>query len=175
MAGKYDKVIHNLPRTFGIDEPGRQDKIDALKPAIVAAYHDDMQEQKRVASPTPPASWLAREWADLRYVKDDLEKKLKDVETQLDAFTQMMVDQYEVEGIDKLHLDTGEAPRVQYEPYASVEDSDAFRKWCLEHGYERSLQLPWQTRTSIAKEHLLNGEDLPPGLKVWNKPKIVKQ
>lgn len=170
MAGKYEKVIHTLPRTFAV-EPGQQDKIDAVKRAVV----ENWREENFRNDGTPPASYLAREWADLRTLKDSLEAQLSDANTQIDAFTQMMVDQYEAEGIEKLHLDTGEAPRVQYEPYASVENADTFRSWCIKSGYERSLQLPWQTRTAIAKEHLLNGEPLPPGLKVWNKPKIVKR
>lgn len=169
MAGKYEHVIHSLPRTFGT-EVAQQEKIDAVKAAVVAEYREETQSDR-----TPPASYLAQEWANLRTAKDKLEDQLSVINCQIEALTQMMVDQYEAEGITKLNLETGEAPRVQYEPYASVEDADTFRKWCLEHGYERSLALPWQTRTSIAKERLLSGEQLPPGLKLWNKPKIVKR
>ena len=171
MASKYAKVLAGLPKTFGggEDAESNQEKVETTKSAIVADYAEEHNGAR------PPASYLAREWADLRIAKDDLEDQLKAVNVQISAYTQLMIAQYEQEGIEKLHLDTGEAPRVQIEPYFSVEDPDAFRTWCIKNGYARLLTLPWNTRVTIGKELLLNGEPLPPGLKAWCREKIVKR
>lgn len=172
--GKYAHIIHTLPRTFAssAEDAPAQEKVDAVKRAII----EEFQEEHHGTLPT--AADLAREWADMRVAKDSLEDDLKTINAQIAAVTQLMVNQYEAEGIEKLHLDTGEAPRVQYEPYFSIEDADVFREWCIKNGYARSLTLPWQTRVSIGKEALLSDEGpgiIPPGLKAWNRPKIVKR
>jgi len=172
--GRFAHVIHSLPRTFAStsDDAPSQDKVDAVKRAIIEEFQEEHNGR------LPSAADLAREWADMRAAKDLIEENLRTINAQIAAVTQLMVNQYETEGIEKLHLETGEAPRVQYEPYFSVEDPDKFRRWCIANGYERSLTLPWQTRVSIGKDALLSEEGpgtIPDGLKAWNRPKIVKR
>jgi hypothetical protein len=157
-----------LPETFAT-EPRVQEKVDLIKRAILEDYAAEHN------GALPPASYFAREWADLRAAKDAVESQLSAINHQIEAYTQLAAAQYDAEGVDKIRLDDGEAPRLSYEPYASVEDNDKFLEWCIKNGYRRSLTLPWQTRTAIAKDRIESGEPLPDGIKVWSRIKMVKR
>jgi len=162
--GKYDKVIDKLQRIWNT-EPSQQEKLEAVKAEIIK----DIREETGMP---PSAVRLAREWADLRLVRDGLEKQISDIDAQLDAYAQLMVDQYEAEGVDRISLDTGEAPNVHWEPFARVDDPLKFIAWCEKNGYKSQLTLPWQTRNKIAKDLLLAGEGQPDGLGIYSIPKV---
>lgn len=72
-----------------------------------------------------------------------------------------------------MRLEGGETIRVQSEPYGQVKDKEAFRLWCIDNGYEKSLQLWPATMNAIAKERCVNGEPNPDGVEVFRKD-IVK-
>lgn len=168
---KPDKALKQkvlaLPRIV-TTEPKHQLKVEKMKEVIIA----DIREETNMP---PTAARLAQEWADLRAAKDDLEEQASAIQVQIDAYAQLLVNQYEAEGIEKVYLETGDAPRLQYEAYAQVEDGALFFDWCVKHGYKNSLQLPWQTRNKIVKEMLQAGEPEPNGIKIFNHPKIVKR
>lgn len=198
-AGKYAKIINQLPRTLGTD-PGFQDKVNAMKEEIlreslpedpptvepesveiemrIQRVKSDLAELNnlllRSANGRRQAYVLARVYRRLRYVKDILEKQSeKELNVMLEAYTQLIVDQYEVEGTSSIHLDTGESVSVHYEPYASVHDRDKLRQWVIDSGLERSMSLAWATLNSMTKERLLKGESEPDGVKAYAMPKIV--
>src|SRR6187431_221801 len=99
--GRFDHFIAKLPRLPG-EDPAYQDKVDAVKKAM--ALEDDFKRQ---------APWLADQFANIRAEKSAVEKVLYEVNLRLEAVTQMLIDQYEAEGIKSVHLDSGETPRVQ--------------------------------------------------------------
>jgi hypothetical protein len=137
--GKYDKILGRLTR-IDDTEPGRQEVVNATKTKIRAAENFD---------PTSPG--LAKIYADIRWEKDALAEQLSGVQVKLDAISQMIIAQFETDGISNLKL----APvllegvpilrpsiRVELQPTASVVDSSAFRWWCLAPAIHRLMAIP---------------------------------
>jgi hypothetical protein len=91
----------------------------------------------------------------------------------LEAYGQLIVDQYENEAVTSLKLEDGGTVRVQVEPHAKVVDRNANREWAMKNNLENLLALPWQTVNALAKEALLQGEDPPDGVEISARPKIV--
>lgn len=164
--GKYAAVIDKLPKFLGND-PSYQEKVIAVKDAIL----DEALEQ--TGSRFVPASDLARLYEELRGEVAGLEEKLSEANLRLEAHSQLLQDQYEIEGLTSLRLADGGSVSLQYEPYAKVEDKEAFRQWCLHNGLEKSLALPWMSTNAITKERLLAGEPEPDGVSAQAKTKVV--
>ena len=138
--GKYSEVIGDLPR-FKLENPAYQDKVNAKKKEIV--------EEMGVAF---GVSAIVQAYARARTEKDEHEAREKEINLELEALSQLVVDRYEIEGLSSMKLDTGETVRVQYEPYAVVKDKDEARKWAIANGFERSLQMPMVARNSATSQ-----------------------
>lgn len=163
-AGKYDAVLPGLPKLP--EEPSYQEKIDKVKEEI------GLQG----------STFLAESYISLRNTKNELEEAEKRVNLRIAAYEQLLVESQEIGAAgwgeygvkeNALRLPTGATIRVQTEPYAQVKDKEAFRLWCLANGYERQLQLLWQTTNAIAKERLLDGKPEPDGCETFAKTKVV--
>jgi len=152
---KYEDKVKLLPRL----EVSHDEKVDAVKDAYKAE-----PEFQTVAG-------LATVYAKYRAEKERLEKEEADVNVYLTAISELMADQFEAEGVEAIRTRDFRVS-VYLEPYASVQDRDTFREWCLKEGLERSLQLPWQTLNSLTKQRLLDGRPEPDGVTVYAKPKI---
>jgi len=155
MAGKYSHLIDNLIRTLNTDAK-HQEKVDAAKATISGTPAD-----------------LADLYRTLRGEKDELNDQLSEIQVRVDAVAQLLSDAYEQQGITSLKLDDGASVSVQLEPYARVEDKEAFRLWCLANGLERSMALPWTTANALTKERLLEGAPEPDGVTAVAITKIV--
>lgn len=163
-TGKYAAVIDKLPRLLGT-EPAYQEKVNVVKAEIV----------KELATPLGPpvGSDFAYRYTELRAQKEEIEEQLSAINLQIEAINQLIVDQFESEGVSSVRLSTGASVSVQYEPSAQVVDKEAFRLWCLAQGLERSMVLPWMTTNAITKERLLAGDPEPEGVKAHAKTKLV--
>jgi hypothetical protein len=193
--GKYSHVIDTLPRYLGT-EPKYQERVDAVKQKICASeivINDELLKdalgvaldtvKKKVTGvcgalieargPKNYASTYAFIYTQIRAVKEELEAHLSNLNLIETAYTQLMQDQFEVEGSKSLTLESGGNVRIQLEPYTKVEDPDAFRRWCIDNGMENELQLPWMTANSLCKARLSEGEPEPDGVKLFSKPKVV--
>ena len=159
--GKYDDIVEKLP-TWQHEEPTYQAKVDAKKREI----YNEIGEGLSSAS-------LALLYKDARKEKEEAEKVLYDINVELTAITQMLVDRYEIDGITSTRLDTGESISLRYEPYAVVEDREKIWQWCKDNGYEREMQLSWNTLNAIMKERLLKGEPEPEGVRAYTRVKPV--
>jgi hypothetical protein len=159
--GKYSGVIDRLPRQLGTD-PSYQEKVNAVKEAMRSEPGFKLH-----------ASHLAKSYAKIRLEKEDIEEDLSEVNLRLTAVSQLLTDQYEVESTSTVKLEDGTSVGVQLEPNAQVQDRDALRKWAIESGLERSLQLPWQTTNALTKERLLQGLPEPDGVLAHVRAKIV--
>jgi hypothetical protein len=164
MAGKYDHIIDNLP-TWQNEEPSYQAKIDAKKREVYTEIGEALS-----------SSALANLYKQAREEKEIAEKVLYDVNLELAAISQMLIDRYEIDGITKTTLDTGESVAIQYEPYAVVEDKEAIWNWCKANGYEREMHLSWQTLNAITKDRLLQGQPEPDGVRAYSyvKPRYYR-
>lgn len=157
--GKYSTVIDRLPRLLGA-APAYQEKVNAVKQAIAADPDFKLH-----------ASWLATEYAGLRAEKNTAEAVVSDVNLRLEAVSQLMTEQFEVEGVTSMKV-AGSAISVYMEPYAQVADKEAFRLWCVAQGLERQMSLPWQTTNSLTKARLLEGDPEPDGVTCYAKVRI---
>ncbi len=159
MPGKYDHVIADLPRIIG-EEPAFQQKIDAVKREIVA------REPRH-------ASNFALQYAMVRRQKDKLKEELSKLEISLQAYEQLIIEQFENEATKSLTLDDGDNIRTQPEPYLKVEDKELFRQWCVAQGHEREMHLWPSTANAMLKERLLEGEAEMPGTRAYVRTKVV--
>ncbi len=157
--GKYDHILADLPRLLNA-EPDYQSKVDAVKRKIV----DDEPRH---------AAHFALQYAAIRREIDEIKRQNSEANLRLEAYSQLLIDQYEVEGTTSLTLDNGDVIRTQAEPYLIVEDKETFRQWCLKEGLERELHMLWQTANSLAKARLLEGDPEPDGTKAYVRTKIV--
>lgn len=159
--GKYDEVVDKLPM-LPAEEPAYQAKVEAKQREIFG----------EIGSALSSGS-IAQLYATSRMEKEELEKKLYEVNLELNAITQMLVDRYEIDGINSLKLDSGETIRLQYEPYAVVEDREKVWQWCKDNGHEREMQLHWSTLNTITKDRLLQGQSEPDGVRAYVKVKPI--
>jgi len=193
--GKYASIIDKLPRSLGT-EPDYQEKVNAVKRQIAEAPAAETQDSVsevveemlmditaqlavvndfliRGLSGRMRATSIARCYRDIRSVKNALEEQEKTTNVILEAYKQLLVSQYETEGVSSLNLGDGGTIRVQPEPHGRVVDKIANRIWAIENGYENMLALPWQTVNAIAKEAALKGEDVPAGVELERRDKVV--
>jgi hypothetical protein len=161
MPGKYAHVIPGLPRELGT-EPAYQTKVNAAK-AVIRSEPDFKLH----------ASALAKRYLAIRREKDLMKEQLSEVDLRLTAVTQLLADQYEVEGTSSVKLEDDSSVSIVLEPHASVFDRDALRAWAIEQGLERSLALPPMTVIALTKERLLQGLSEPDGVKAAVRSKIV--
>lgn len=193
-GGKYAAFVNDLPRYPG-DDPDRRAVVESVKQSILEPLKDDempgdsaevyrllddMHEsidrliyvERRATAGKPWASEFARLYAELRMIRDHIEGWDKSIGLLLEAYLALMTEQMEVEGITSMKLANGQPVSTYLEPYAQVQDKEAFRQWCIEQGLERQMALPWQTTNSLTKQMLLSGEAEPPGVTVYAKTKV---
>lgn len=198
--GKYADIVDKLPREWGT-EPDYQDKVNAVKRQILEPPSDMTTEVDRgeLTSDTLEdlilevtslqkvindamiksiggklhASRIAQVYKDLRMMKDAYNEQEKTTNILIEAYGQVLIDQYEAEGVRSVELDSGGSVRFQLEPHGSVIDKDANREWAKANGLENSLVLHWQTVNALTKEALLAGDDVPAGVKATTRAKIV--
>jgi hypothetical protein len=165
--GVYDHILPHLPR-MEMRDATRQDAIDALKKVI------------RERSPQAPS--MGKRFKELRAEQSRLMDELSEVNLELAAYTQLLVDS-QTDGAEgwgqyggsknTLRLITGDVIRVQPEPYTTIVDQEALRRFFIAEGLENLLTPHPQTVNANNKERLLHGQPELPGTKVWCKPKIV--
>jgi len=159
MAGKWAKLLKTMPRSYGL-EPTYQQKVDVVKNVI-------LEDTPRHGSA------LAARYAVARKVKARVEEDEAEVNLEIEALRQLIVDQYEAEGVASIKLEDGESVWVQHEPYAQVVDRDAHRKWAVDNGLERQLALPWPTTNALTKAALEAGQPEPAGVQTFSRPKLI--
>lgn len=186
---KYAHIVKNLP-PMPDEDPGRRELLDRVKQEILSAQPDDqlsddgvhalvkqmsaniaaiLEHEKTAVAGKPYASELTRTYIQLRILKDIIKDWLSSTHLLFEAYEELMLSQLENEGLTTLKMSGGGGITTFAEPYASVEDSEAFRLWCLANGFEHDMHLHPMRRQSLVKEMLLNGEPEPPGIKTFAK------
>lgn len=154
--GKYDEVNKRLEK-FVEDDLDRQERIEEVKQTI---------EDRTSGS-------LARGWRELRGRKSALKEKLSGVQLALDAHQQLIENAYEEDGITSLKFKEGGGVSLEFAPHATVVDREEFHRWCIEEDLTNSLTLPFQTLNALTKDLLLDGKNVPSGVKAFVRTKFV--
>jgi hypothetical protein len=153
--GTWDDVLEELPKSFGQD-PDRQEKIDAIK----AEIRQVAEEEGIKLSP----AMLTRRYGMVRAEEERINAMQRNISLSRDAYEQLIADAFDEEGITRTVLSNGEAVTTFREPRPKVIDPEAYRLWCIEHGYEKMLTMHSSKTTSLVKERLAAGEDEPDGV-----------
>jgi hypothetical protein len=127
---------------------------------------------------TPTAAALALEYEAIRDRKDRLEDELSNLNKVVTAYEQLIADQFDIEGIEgglRYSLDSNDKRLllVTKEPYAQVQDRNAYRQWCIANGMLNDMMISWHTTNAMVKQLLHEGEKLPPGVIAFFKDKIT--
>jgi hypothetical protein len=173
----YDHVIGNLPK-MGI-APERRDIVQAVqkeilepgpKPAptmslTVALKNGEEAAEALIANmrqfvpAKPNASSLAQAYSLCRTLKDRMDDWIGSMNVLIEAYQWLMLQAMDDEKMSGLRLSTGQLISKWEEPYAKVEDKDAFRDWCMaDPDLKKKLALQWQTTNELCKAMLLKGE-----------------
>lgn len=157
--GKYKGI--SLPRMLNV-KPRHVEKVEALKQEIIA---DPAFQRHAVA--------LAAEYAALRREQTAIMAMLSDCNLRLEAVTEIMCEQFEVESATSISLEHGVNVNVQAQPHTVVTDKEAFRVWCITDGLSRLMTLPWGTANKLVKAMLLEGKKEPDGVQAFFRNKVV--
>ncbi len=117
----------------------------------------------------------ARKFCELRDAKDELEAQIKEINTNLEALSQLMILEMETAGETLFRLDSGDSLSIKDEPYSSVVDKDAFINYIEKSGQKDLLTVHYMTMNSMVKERLQNGQEPPPGIKVYVRQSIMRR
>jgi hypothetical protein len=112
---------------------------------------------------------LARQFKIVRESKRYLEATMKNINTELEAISQLLVEELESSELQKIQLTTGETVYINSEPYASVEDKAKLAAWVKKKKLQDLLTLNWQTLNGLTKGELEAGRVAPSGVKVFLK------
>jgi hypothetical protein len=118
---------------------------------------------------------LAVRFCKLRDEKDALEAQEKKLNLQLEAIQQLMIPKMEQSGMDLFRLTSGDSLSIKDEPYVSIADKGTFLNWIKSSGQEDLLTVHYMTMSAMTKERLQNGQEAPPGLKVFLKQSLTRR
>ncbi len=112
---------------------------------------------------------LARALVMARNFKQDLETQVKSYNTEIEALSQLLVDNLESSEIQKVGLSTGETVYLQSEPYTSTKDQKACMAWLRKKKLTSMFTIHWRSLNSLVKEMLIDGQPIPDGVEVYYK------
>jgi hypothetical protein len=193
--GAFDHIIDDLPRYDGL-EPKQREKVDATRAEILMApqegdpniteadleaaivslediYVELLWAVTRMCARSPHAATFTRGYLWARRLEDVLDDMAKRKNILLQAYLEMVIDYYEIEGTTTLKLADGEGARLEYVPHAVVKDREKFQQWCIANGFGPQLQLPWQTTNAETKDRLAVGLPEPDGVEAYNEVKVI--
>lgn len=127
---------------------------------------------------------------DLRDKKEELEEVLKKVKGMLDGCKSLIEDRMRTSKISTFKLTDGRGIRSQPEPVATLDKNllAEFLDWADSNDQRHKLSMNYMTMNKLVKdmieENLVGFEmdeegkvqvtGLPPGVKLWFRPKLVK-
>lgn len=112
---------------------------------------------------------LVQKFAEARAQKQELEAQIKDLNVSLEAYSQLLCEKLDAQGLQKIQLDGGITCYTQVEPYSSVSDRAALVDFFRKKRLFNLLSVAWQTINSMNKERLQDGEPPLPGTSVYLK------
>jgi len=119
------------------------------------------------------ATSLKQDLQRLRRLKDEstaLNKKAKDKSAELEQHQARVYARMESEDVESIRFNGRNFIRVEPQPYASIQDRDAFVEWARNN--DPSLVSEKEEKrllNQLVRERLDNGEELPPGIGFYTK------
>lgn len=138
----------------------------------IGGHRERVNEAKTEITEREPTGLAAR-YAGVRAEMKSAKDMVSVIQVQLDACSELLVDQFEAEGITSLKMKDGSSVRVDVKPINVTKDREGFRLWCIEEGLQKEMHLHPGTARTMMCNMLLAGEDIPPGLEAFMKDKIV--
>lgn len=202
---KYAHVVDQLPR-LPIIAPERREIVEAVKAEIISKeIKIDLEHIEKclygirleiadlfylvrclAAGDHQTASIFAASYARCRAIREQIDSWSSSMGIIIEAYQWLMVDAMQAEGLSAITLTNGQPVSTWQEPYAKVEDKEAFRQWCdADPDLRLKMALPWQTTNELAKSMLLHGQasideetgevkpaPMPPGVTIWALTKV---
>lgn len=156
MPGKYSSLRTQLPRFE--QPPDYQQQVDGVKLNYRAVAVQGLQDYANI---------LMHRKAE----KARLEEKIKEQNLCIEAVSQLLLEGFEEAGMSKAQYPEVGTVYLQDEPYTSTEDKERLLGWVRDQ-HPEMLTVQWQTLNAWAKECLVQGQDLPPGVKVYLKTSV---
>ena len=163
MPGKYSHLKDSLTRFAG--EPEYQDRVNSKK--------DEIKEQLKSDGQIVSAASLGLILVRARQEKERLEDLVKAQNLIIEAMQQELVDLLESQDFTSLKLSNGVSISIKDDVYCSVKDRAAFNKWVRDEGLEDLFTVNYQTMSSMVKNFLIEGKDVPPGIEPYFKQSIM--
>jgi len=152
--GKYDQLKGRLPAFQ--QEPSFQQKVEDAKKKYLKFE----------------AANLIAAFSLERQNKKNYEEEISKRNIELEALSQLLVENFEASGLAKLSLASGETCYTQTEPYSSVADQAVLLAFVKKQKMQNLLSLAWGTMNALNKERLINGKPPLPGTQVWLKTSV---
>lgn len=110
--------------------------------------------------------------ASAKKEKEKLEDLIKLRNIELEALSQLLVDDLEGEDESKVVNSAGTFA-IKDSPYPQVKDRAAYLAWIRQEGLEDLLSVNYKTTEGMVKGMIEKGEALPPGIEVFIKTSIM--
>jgi len=155
MSGKLSYLKDQLEKAQ--EEPSRQEEINKLKEKLKPEH----------------VGAISEEYRKLYDQKESLKKELSDLQLQLDARIQLLVEHLETFGLNQIRTeDGGTTLFIKDDVYSSVLNRHEYLSWIRETGQEDLLTVHYSTMNASIKARLERGQPLPPGTKAFFKQTI---
>lgn len=163
MPGKFSGLKDQL--THFSAEPEYQSRVN-MKKQEIKTY---LQSKDYPLSATS----FGRILVSARLEKARLEDLVKEQNLIIEAMNQELVDQMESNEMINIKLADGVSLGIKDDVYCSVDDKEQFHAWIKANGLEDLFSVHYQTMSAMVKARLVEGEDIPPGIKPYFKQSII--
>ena len=143
-------------------------------------YQDKVNEEKKrvrdgLAEVDQPINFktLATVLIAARKEKKALEDLIKASNLTIEAVTQELVEIMEALSFNMLKLDGGVSISIKDDVYVTVKDKEQWHQWVRDNELHDLFTVNYQTMSSLVKNKLVDGEDIPPGVDTYFKQGII--
>lgn len=119
------------------------------------------------------AARLASEYATRDAQKKQLEAEISQLNIELEGISQLAIECFENDGLEKIALTDGGSASLKDTPYTSVEDRSAVLAWIKKMKMTDLLTVNYQTLSGMNNERLISGQPGIPGTKIFIKTKLA--
>lgn len=152
--GKWRGIESKLPAFE--QNPTYQAKVDAAK----EHYRKNNLDLRQ----------MAESMASCQGYKEAQENAISLVNIEIEALSQMLVDEMRAQGLEKLGLANGLTLSVEIQPYSSTENKDQMMNYFRRNKILRTLlTVNFQTLSALNKDRLAEGKPPIPGTKIFAK------